>query len=124
MKRLKGNNYRSVRLHHPSYRNCMLAIEDPLRPYANDYHYPCPHCQIEHTYKHHHLLLDQHGNTVITDVMYEYLKENRLLRDLEAMKEVTPAPQVITQGQFATVHTVVSNDRGPIRIGMNGHGGT
>jgi hypothetical protein len=101
----------------------MLAIEDPGTPYANDYEYPCPHCKIKHRYKHHHLLLDQHGNTVITEVMYEWLKERRLLRDLEAMKEVTPAPQVISQGTFATVQTVVSNDRGPIRLGMNGNHG-
>ena len=120
MKRIKGPNHRAVRLHHPTYRNCMLAIEEPGRPYSTPY--PCPHCQIEHAYKTHHLMLDQHGNTVIHEVMYEYLKDLRLLRDLEAVKEVTPAPQILQVGQFVTAQNVVSLSDGPVRIGMNGDG--
>ncbi len=121
MKRIKGSNPRAVRLHHPSYRNCMLAIEEPGRPYP--YPYPCPHCKIEHLFKTHHLVIDQNGNTVLSEYMYDYLKDLRLLRDLEAMKEVTPAPQVIGVGAFNTTEVVVSNTTGPIRIGMNGNHG-
>lgn len=121
MKRLKGNNPKAVRLHHPNYRNCMLAIEDPLQPYPNGYEYQCVHCKVPHAYKHHHMRLDENGNTVITDLMYEYLKENRLLRDLAAVKEVTPAPQIIGVGGIPTDETVVSNEHGLIRVVANGH---
>ena len=119
IKRIKGPNNRAVRLHHPSYRNCMLAIEEPGRPYSTPY--PCPHCHIPHEFKTHHLILDAHGNGVMTQIMYDYLKDLRLLRDLVAVKEVTPAPQHVEIGDFRTTEHVISNTTGPIRLGMNGH---
>ncbi len=120
MKKLKGPNNRAVRLHHPTYRNCLLAIEEPGRPYPEPY--TCPHCKITHDFKMHHLLLDANGDTTLHEIMYEYLRDLGLLRDLKAMEEVEPQPQTISIADFKTEDNVVSNERGPIRLnGMNGN---
>jgi len=107
IKRIKGPNNRAVRLHHPSYRNCMLAIEEPGRQYSTPYQ--CPHCGIPHEYKTHHLILDAHGDTTLHELMYYYLRDLRLLRDLKVMNEVEPVPQVIEHGRLVLPSNVVMN---------------
>jgi predicted RNA-binding Zn-ribbon protein involved in translation (DUF1610 family) len=121
MKRIKGPNNRAVKLHHPSYRNCMLAIEEPGREYSTPYN--CPHCGIPHTFKTHHIILDAHGDSTIHEMMYDDLRHLGLLRDLKAVTEIEPVPQVISHGQLVRPDAVVSLTTGPVRLPyMNGHG--
>lgn len=120
MKRLKGNNPRGVRLHHPTYRNGILSVEDNSIVYPVPY--DCPTCKVPHVFKTHHIALDNNGNGTVHEGIYDLLKRAGLLRDLKAMKEVTPKSQVVSHGQFNSPEIVFSNETGPVKLpGMNGH---
>lgn len=121
MKRLKGSNPRGVRLHHPSYRNCMLSIEEPARIYPTPY--DCPACKKQHIFKTHHIMLDENGNAVVHEGIYDLLKRQGLLLDLKATREVTPRPQIVDHGKHIAPEAVFSLETGPVNLpGMNGHG--
>jgi hypothetical protein len=123
MKRIKGNNPRSPMVHHPTYRNCTVTIEDPGWLYPTPYE--CPTCNTTHVFKTTHINLDKNGNGVINEYIYDLLKRNGLLQTLRATKEVTPAPQIIDTGNNVTPEAVMSLERGPVKLpGMNGHKAT
>jgi len=106
-----------VKLHHSDYRNALLAIEDPAHPYPEGYLYPCPQCGIEHGCKTFHVILDENGDGEVAEVVYFYLQENGLMRDLKAVEEVEPTPQVIgVGGMFQPEPTAVSNTTGLIKL--------
>jgi hypothetical protein len=122
MKRIKGNNPRGVRLHHPFFRNGTLTIMDESAMYPTPY--PCPTCEIPHIFKTHHIQIDEHGNGIVHRDLYEVLKDLGLLRGLKAMKEVTPRGQRIVHGQNFQSDAVLSLETGqPVKLPqMNGHG--
>lgn len=88
---------KGVRLHHPEFRNCTYVVTMYSRRYPTPY--PCKICRVRHRYKCIHLLLDEHGNVVINDVLYDHMKADGILGVLEATKEVTPRPFAIGIGR-------------------------
>ena len=104
---------KSVRVHHPTLRNCIFTLTQPSRPYPSPY--PCPMCEQTHTYKTFHLNLDEHGNVCVTQEIYELFKSEGILEDLRAIKSVTPAPTIIDMNNTATPSIVISREGGPVR---------
>jgi hypothetical protein len=121
MKRIKGKNPRGVRLHHPSLKNCVLTVAEG-RKYPGG-GFKCPLCGLTHIWKTHHLVLDQHGNVVVHEGIYDLLKREGIIHDLKAMREVTPRSQIVAPGTNLMPEIVVATESGPVKLpGMNGHG--
>lgn len=115
---------RSVRLHHPTLRNCVFTLEQQSRIYPTPY--PCPRCNKTHIFKTYHLNLNEHGDVCISEQIYQMFKDEGVLEELTATREVTPAPTTLTMGfidQKGAVgvsepnpFVVISREKGPVNI--------
>lgn len=90
MKRLKGPNYRGVRLHHPGLRNCIFTVAQLSKPYPVPF--DCPMCGVTHIYKTFHLNLNENGDVCVDQQIYDLFLREGIIAELKATKEVTPAP--------------------------------
>lgn len=57
-----------IRLHHPTLRNCTIAVEC-VRGYMNPF--ACPTCGTVHLYKTVHLNLDNDGDVIVSPGAWE-----------------------------------------------------
>lgn len=96
MTRLKGPNYRAVKLRHPTLRNATYTVQQQSRIYPSPY--PCNDCGRTHIFKTYHLRLNQHGEVTVSEEIYEMFKAEGMLPPLEAAKETTPAPTSLNMG--------------------------
>lgn len=82
----------SVRLRHPSLRNCVFAVVHyrPLREVMY-----CGSCGTTHTHKTYHLRLDDHGEVVVSEEVYERLRELDGLPLRTVGAEAHPQPQIL-----------------------------
>ena len=78
-----------VRLHHPELRNCTYTLIHFGRPLTQPMF--CWLCQGVHDLKTYHLGLDQVGDVVVSETVYERLREAGL-DGLQATKEI-PKPE-------------------------------
>jgi hypothetical protein len=118
LKKLKGPNNRAVNLHHPTLRNCVMTFTMFTRKYPSPY--PCPTCRIDHEYKTVHLNLNNDGDAVINEPLYQKLKDQGLLGELKATHETVPLPTVLDMGVSHPAPIVMSREVGAVRLGMNG----
>jgi hypothetical protein len=88
----RKSKQRGVRLHHPSKRSCTWLVTEPRR-YPDPF--PCPRCRVFHTYKTHHLDLNEHGDVCVSQELYDMFKAAGILDVLKATKEVTPRPNFL-----------------------------
>jgi hypothetical protein len=84
--------HKSVRIHHPTLRNCIFTLQRG-KPYQKPWF--CPMCNQNHVYKTYHLNLDQHGNVHVATETYETWKREGIVGELKAVKEVMPLPTVL-----------------------------
>ncbi len=84
--------HRAVRMHHSTLRNVSFTVENLARKYPNPY--PCDACNVIHFYKTWHLKVDKNGDTVVSEQVYDRLKEVGF-KEMDATKEVIPRPFAI-----------------------------
>lgn len=96
-----------IRLHHPTLRNCVVALES-VRPYKQPFQ--CPLCGRTHLFKTVHLTLDDSGDVIVSKHAFE-----KDIKDVPGLpftieNEVTkPPPMILTlngQRYEAQVHDV------------------
>lgn len=100
---------RAVRLYHPSARNCVYTFAEPAVPYK---HF-CPMCGVEHTHKTNHLILDANGYVTVHADFYDRIKDDRLLLEFVAMKEVIPRPFTVWMPHMNASAQTINPDTGP-----------
>lgn len=68
---------KGFRISHEKRRNAFYVISDPHRPYAHnpDGPSPCPTCRLPHTHKTYHILLNSEGGAVVSEGVYEGLRQ-------------------------------------------------
>jgi hypothetical protein len=99
-----------VRLHHPSLRNCTYTLIHEGRPLTAPH--MCNLCKQTHFHKTYHLGLDQLGDVVVSETIYERIKEAGL-DELQATKEIlSPDPQRIDMSKPQEQLTIVSREKG------------
>lgn len=84
---------KAVRIHHPTLRNCIFTIEMPdiIYKVPDD----CGLCGKQHIFKTYHFNLNANGDVTVAPELYERFKEVGLIKEMKAMKEVTPRPSAI-----------------------------
>lgn len=111
---------RSVRIHHPTLRNCVFTIEQQSRVYPEPF--PCPTCHAYHTFKTFHLNLNGNGDVCVSTEVYQLFKDEGILEDLTATKQVVPAPTRIQMGGMGesmidnSPFIIISRENGPVNI--------
>lgn len=86
----------SARLHHPTHRNVML-VAHTQRPYPVPKW--CDSCEESHTYKAYHLRLDDGGNVIVSDTVYErLLQATPVLAGCMVANEVKDPPPIKLSG--------------------------
>jgi hypothetical protein len=98
-----------VRLHHPTLRSCTYTLIHFGRPLQQPIQ--CPMCHQLHTHKTYHLGLDAVGDVVVSEVVFERVKEAGLdeLKVLDGVAQ--PEPLVVDTSQQRTVHVVSREGR-------------
>lgn len=112
-----------VRLHHPELRNVTFTIENYAVPLKapmfcwscsggaeNDPNRPR---SIVHTYKTFHLNIDQVGDVVVSEEIYEMMKRTGLLGDLSAKKEILVPEAVRVEMGKQEAPVTYSQEHGP-----------
>lgn len=84
-----------VRVQHPTQRNVRFTIVEPDRPYPVPYQCTPPEfggCGSVHTFKTHHLNLDETGSAIVGDVLYEKIKQHLVLNGFVETNTVERPP--------------------------------
>ena len=98
-----------IRLHHPSLRSCTYTLIHEGRPM----HTPvsCGVCGMRHHHKTYHLGLDAIGDVVVSETVYERIKEAGL-DELKVMTEVKkPDPMRVDMNGSTQRKLVVPRER-------------
>ena len=97
-----------VRIQHPSLRNCTYTLIHEGRPLRAAIR--CSVCGLTHHHKTYHLALDGAGEVVVSEAVFERLKEAGLdeLRPLGGVRN--PEPQRIVMNGFPAPPLVVSRE--------------
>lgn len=74
-----------IRLHHPNLRNCTYTLIHEGRPLVAPVN--CMVCGNTHFHKTYHLALDGVGDVVVSETVYERVKQAGL-DELKVMKEI------------------------------------
>lgn len=84
---------RAVRIHHPTLKSCVYTIVS----YRIRYPIPhdCPLCMVGHIFKTYHLLLNENGDVTVAAPIYENWKQEGIVGEMRATKEVVPKPWVL-----------------------------
>lgn len=98
-----------IRIQHPSLRNCTYTLIHYGRPLKTIIH--CRVCGLEHHHKTYHLALDSAGEVIVSETVYQRLKEAGL-EELRAASEVArpEAQRIVLNGFRAPL--VVSRENG------------
>ena len=86
-----------VRIHHPTARNVRFTVVEPTIPYGVPYQCTPPEyggCGSIHTFKTHHLNIDETGAVIIESVLYERLKDRLALDGFTSGDEVMKPPKL------------------------------
>lgn len=98
-----------VRLHHPNLRNCTYTLVHFGRPLQHETF--CGACQQLHFDKTYHLALDGVGDVVVSEVVYERVKEAGL-GELKVLNEIkAPEPQVLDMNN-RKIPNIISRENG------------
>lgn len=97
-----------IRLHHPELRNCVYTLIHEGRPLKRVV--PCGLCGFKHYHKTYHLTLDGMGDVVVSETVYERIKEAGL-DELKVLSEVqNPDPQVVDTNSVPEKQIIVSRE--------------
>ena len=108
-----------VRLHHPTLRSCVYTLLHegrPLRFKPGAAQPVCAVCLTTHTVKTYHLWLDGQGDTVVSEVVFERIKEAGL-DELKVLGQVEPEPLVVGLGTPVREAHVVAREKKGIKDG-------
>jgi hypothetical protein len=102
-----------VRLHHPTLRNCTYTVVHLGRPYQQPIN--CGVCLQTHMHKTYHLGLNNDGDVIVSEVIYERLKQVGLdeLKDMGIVQD--PPPLVVGIGGGPVDTTVISRENGHVK---------
>lgn len=84
-----------VRIQHPTQRNVRFNVVEPENPYKEPYQCTPPEfggCGSVHTFKTHHLNLDETGSVIIGDVLYQKIKQHLIVNGFQELNIVEKPP--------------------------------
>ena len=86
-----------VRVQHPTHRNARFTVAESDRPYSTPYQCTPPEfggCGSVHTFKTHHLNLDETGSVIIGDVLFKKIRHLLVLAGFVESNEVKRPPSL------------------------------
>lgn len=98
-----------VRLRHPDLRSCTYTLIHLGRSLTREHH--CWVCGEVHYHKTYHLGLDSMGEVVVSEVIYERLKEAGLDELRTVGEERKPEPQRVSVNGEAKVPHIVAREK-------------
>ncbi len=99
---------KAVRLRHPTRRNSVWLVVLPSIRYPVPY--TCRGCNQAHIFKTFHLNLNEHGEVAVHPDIYELFKQNGIVGELRAMKEVMPRPTAVGTGLLDYTGRVIATN--------------
>lgn len=103
-----------VKLHHPDLKNCVYTLVHEGRPLREPM--TCSVCGQAHFHKTYHLALNGSGDVIVSETVFERLKEADL-GELQAKTEIKKPPKQTVGMASSDQPTVVSREHGPLNVG-------
>lgn len=86
-----------IRVQHPSQKNVRYTVVQPDVPYGQPYQCTPPEfggCGSVHLFKTHHLNLDETGSVIVSEGVYERIKDRLHLDGFTTTNEVKKPPKL------------------------------